>query len=63
MSRLILLALPAAALAACSEAGPYAYGYAVNGRPSLSQPSASPGDLGNPFRTSAYTASAAHKAK
>lgn len=51
MSRLILLVLTAVTLAACSEAGPYGYGYAVNGRQSLSQLSAVPGDADNPFRT------------
>jgi hypothetical protein len=44
MPRLILLVLLTATLAACSEAGPYGYGYAVNDRPSLSQLSAAPGD-------------------
>jgi len=42
MSRVMLLALLAATLAACSEAGPYGYGYAVNGRPSLAQLAAGP---------------------
>jgi hypothetical protein len=51
MSRLILFALLAATLAACSEAGPYGYGYAVNGRLSLSQLSAGPSDPGTPFHT------------
>ena len=59
MSRVILLALLAAALAACSEAGPYGYGYAVNGRPSLSQLAPARSDTGNPFRPGAQTASAA----
>ena len=57
MSRLILLALLAATLAACSEAGPYGYGYAVNGRPSLSQLTATPSDPGNPFHTRTQAAS------
>jgi hypothetical protein len=51
MPRLILLALLAVMLAACSEAGPYGYGYAVNERPSLAQLSATPRDSDNPFRT------------
>jgi predicted small lipoprotein YifL len=59
MSRLILLALLTATLAACSQAGPYGYGYAVNGRPSLSQLTAVPDDSDNSFRTGAQTASAA----
>lgn len=58
MSRLILFALLTATLAACSEAGPYGYGYAVNGRQSLSQLSAVPGHIDNPFRTGSQTASA-----
>ena len=38
MSRLVLLFLTAAVLAACSNAdGPYGYGYAANERPSLAQ--------------------------
>jgi hypothetical protein len=49
MPRLILLVLLTATLAACSEAGPYGYGYAVNGRLSLSQLSGVPGDPDNPF--------------
>jgi len=57
MSRVLLLVLTAATLAACSEAGPYGYGYAVNGRPSLSQLSAAPGDTDNPFRTEAQATS------
>ena len=48
MSRVILLVLLAATLGACSEAGPYGYGYAVNGRPSLAQLSAAPGDPDDP---------------
>jgi hypothetical protein len=56
MSRLVLFALLAATLAACSEAGPYGYGYAVNGRQSLSQLSAMPGDTDNSFRAGAPTA-------
>jgi hypothetical protein len=56
MSRVILLVLTAATLAACSEAGPYGYGYAVNGRQSLWQLSATPGDTDNSFRTDAPTA-------
>ena len=50
MPRLILLLLLTATLAACSEAGPYGYGYAVNGRPSLSDLSAASGDPDNLFR-------------
>ena len=53
MSRVILLALLATTLAACSDAGPYGYGYAVNGRPSLAQLSAVPGDADNPFHSGA----------
>ena len=44
MSRLVILALSALALAACSEAGPYGYGYAVNERPSLGQLGAASGE-------------------
>ena len=52
MSRLILLLSIAATLAACSEAGPYGYGYAVNDRPSLAQLSGVvPDDSANSFRT------------
>jgi len=49
MSRLILLALLTATLAACSEAGPGGYGYAVNGRPSLQQLSITLDNRNNPF--------------
>ena len=64
MSRAILLAFLAAALAACSEAGPYGYGYAVNGRPSLAKLSAAPGDLDNSLRSAAAPlSSAAHEAR
>jgi hypothetical protein len=49
MSRLIMLALLTATLAACSEAGPYGYGYAVNERPSLMQLSITNVDSDNPF--------------
>ena len=54
MPRLILLVLLTATLAACSGAGPYGYGYAVNERPSLTQLSAVPGDPDNPFRADIY---------
>jgi hypothetical protein len=50
MSRAILFILLAAALAACSEAGPYGYGYAVNGRPSLEQLGYAAGGDGNALR-------------
>jgi len=63
MSRLILVVLLTATLAACSQAGPYGYGYAVNGRPSLTQLSATPDDSANSFRTGAQTASAAATGK
>jgi len=55
MSRVFLLALLAATLAACSAAGPYGYGYAVNGRPSLAQLSAAPIDSDNSFRAAEPT--------
>jgi len=57
MPRLLLLAVLAATLAACSAAGPYGYGYAVNERPSLSQLSAAPGDPDNPFRADIHPVS------
>lgn len=63
MSRLILLAFLAATLAACSEAGPYGYGYAVNGRPSLAQLLGAPQDSANSFRTAAPNALATDAAK
>ena len=51
MSRLLLLAIVAATLAACNNRdGPYGYGYAVNGRPSLSQLSAVAGGSNSPLR-------------
>ena len=50
MPRLILLLLLTATLAACSDSGPRGYGYAVNGRLSLSQLSTGPDDPDNPFR-------------
>jgi hypothetical protein len=53
MSRAILFALLGAALAACSSAEPYGYGYAVHDRPSLAQLSAVPGGSDNPFRSGA----------
>jgi hypothetical protein len=58
MSRFILLALLTATLAACSEAGPYGYGYAVNERPSLKQLSITDQDSDNPFRPGLHTVSA-----
>jgi len=63
MPRLILLAILAATLAACSAAGPYGYGYAANERPSLSQLSAVPGDPDNPFRADIHPLSALADAK
>jgi hypothetical protein len=63
MPRLILLVLLTVMLAACSAAGPYGYGYAVNERPSLAQLSAARGDPDNPFRTGEQTAAAASDAK
>ena len=51
MSRLLLLVLLTVTLAACSEAGPYGYGYAVNERPSLAQLSAGKDGADNPRRT------------
>ncbi len=63
MSRLILLVLLTATLAACSEAGPYGYGYAVNGRLSLSQLSGGPGDPDNPFDATIYPGSTLAAAK
>ncbi|HXR86396.1 MAG TPA: hypothetical protein VN728_05480 [Stellaceae bacterium] len=63
MSRVILLALLAATLAACSEAGPYGYGYAVNGRPSLTQLSVTPPDSANPFHSRAAVAVVTPEAK
>ena len=56
MSRLILLVLLTATLTACSQAGPYGYGYAVNGRPSLSQLLAPPDGPANTVRSDAPTA-------
>ena len=53
MSRVILLALLVTTLAACSDAGAYGYGYAVNDRPSLAQLSAVPGDADNRFHSGA----------
>lgn len=53
MSRLLLVALIASTLAACSEAGPGGYGYAANQRPTLSQLGLVAGDAGNPFRSAA----------
>jgi hypothetical protein len=50
MMRWLILALLAAALADCSEAGPYGYGYAVNDRPSLAQLGIRPGNADNPFQ-------------
>jgi hypothetical protein len=63
MSRVILLSLLAATLASCSEAGPYGYGYAVNGRPSLTQLSAVPRDSDNPFRRAGPAVPLAGEAK
>ncbi len=57
MSRLILLVLLTASLAACSEAGPYGYGYAVNERPSLKQLSITDENSDNPFRPGLHTVS------
>jgi hypothetical protein len=52
MFRLILFALIAATLAACSAAGPGGYGYAANDRPSLRQLGLRlGGDPDNPFRS------------
>ena len=60
MSRSILLLSVAATLAACSEAGPYGYGYAVNDRPSLAQLSGiGPDSSANSFRTGAKVTAAA----
>lgn len=59
MSRMILLALLAIALDACSEAGPYGYGYAVNGRPSLAQLSAGLINSDNPGQSGAAPAATA----
>ena len=56
MSRLILFALLAASLAACSEAGPYGYGYAVNERPCLARLGLAPSDADNAFGPSTQTA-------
>ena len=50
MLRLLMLVLTAATLAACSEAGPYGYGYAANERPSLQQLGVRLDDPDNPFR-------------
>jgi hypothetical protein len=57
MSRLVLLVLLTATLAACSEAGPYGYGYAVNDRPSLKQLSITDDSSDNPFRPGVHTVS------
>jgi hypothetical protein len=58
MPRLILLILLTATLAACSEAGPYGYGYAVNERPSLKQLSITDDNSDNPFRPGLHSVSA-----
>jgi hypothetical protein len=63
MPRLILLVLLTATLAACSEAGPYGYGYAVNGRLSLSQFSGVPGDPDKPFDAAIHPVSTRAAAK
>jgi hypothetical protein len=56
MPRLIPLILLTATLAACSEAGPGGYGYAVNERPSLKQLSITLDDGNNPFRAGSAAA-------
>jgi hypothetical protein len=56
MSRLLVLALLVASLAACSEAGPFGYGYAVNERPSLAQLGLRNGDADNSFGAATQTA-------
>ena len=58
MSRLVLLVLLTVTLAACSGAGPYGYGYAVNERPSLKQLSITDESSDNPFRPGQHTVSA-----
>jgi hypothetical protein len=58
MSRFMILALLAAALASCSEAGPYGYGYAVNERPSLAQLGLQNNDAANAFGPHTQTAQA-----
>jgi len=63
MPRLILLVLLTATLAACSEAGPYGYGYAVNGRLSLSQLSGVSGDPDNPSDAAIHPVSTPAAAK
>jgi hypothetical protein len=63
MSRVILLLSIVAMLAACSEAGPYGYGYAVNERPSLAQLSGLPDNSANSFSTGAPTVPAATNAR
>jgi hypothetical protein len=50
MSRLLWLAILAAALAACSDENYRGYGYAPNLRPTLSQLAVGPVDRDNPFR-------------
>ena len=56
MLRLLLLGVLATSLAACSEAGPYGYGYAVNERPSLAQLGLAPNDADNVFGPRSQTA-------
>jgi hypothetical protein len=63
MSRAILLVCLAASLAACSGAGPHGYGYAVNGRPSLSQLLAAPRDSDSPIRSPTQTAATGDEAE
>jgi hypothetical protein len=53
MSRLLWLAILAAALAACSDENYRGYGYAPNLRPTLSQLAVGPVDRDNPFRAGA----------
>lgn len=56
MSRLLLLAVVAAMLAACSEGGYYGYGYAVNERPTLAQLAYTASNADNWFHTGARAA-------
>jgi hypothetical protein len=64
MSLAILLVFLAAALAGCSGAGPHGYGYAVNGRPSLSHLLAAPRDSDSrPIRSPTQTAATGDEAE